>query len=160
MGVAVIGAMTAAMPFMASSAESVATATVTRSGDKVIELFPIIRTTVFAGAVAANSERLAAKEKSTNSYVFENNIQLTYYADFDKQERLKYQDDRLIEIDYRYKKNIGQIKPIMDIEDDSMQARQNRDKYRLDERGRKVHYYPARQQFYYYFTPGDEPSDD
>lgn len=159
-GVAVIGAMTAAMPFMASSAESVATATVTRSGDKVIELFPIIRTTVFAGAVAANSERLAAKEKSTNSYVFENNIQLTYYADFDKQERLKYQDDRLIEIDYRYKKNIGQIKPIMDIEDDSMQARQNRDKYRLDERGRKVHYYPARQQFYYYFTPGDEPSDD
>ncbi len=48
----------------------------------------------------------------------------------------------------------------MDIEDDSMQARQNRDKYRLDERGRKVHYYPARQQFYYYFTPGDEPTSD
>ncbi|MCX8587158.1 MULTISPECIES: hypothetical protein [unclassified Gilliamella] len=159
-GVAIIGAMTAGMSFMASSAESLAAATVTRSGAKVIELFPIIRTTVIAGGVAANAERLAAKEKSTNSYILENNNQLTYYADFDKQEHLKYQDDRLIEIDYRYQKNIGQIKPIMDIEDDSMQARQNRDKYRLDERGRKIHYYPARQQFYYYFIPGDEPSDD
>lgn len=109
---------------------------------------------------AASAERLAAQEKNSNSYVLEKNNQLTYYPDFSKQERLKYRDDRLIEIDYRYQKNIGQINPIMDIEDDSMQARQNRDKYRLDERGRKVHYYPARQQFYYYFTPGDEPTSD
>lgn len=160
-GVAIIGSMTTGMPFLASSAESVTTATITSSeGGKLIELLPIIRATTVVGVGAASAERLAAQEKNSNSYVLEKNNQLTYYPDFSKQERLKYQDDRLIEIDYRYQKNIGQINPIMDIEDDSMQARQNRDKYRLDERGEKVHYYPARQQFYYYFTPGDEPTSD
>ena len=160
-GVATIGSMTASTALVVSSAESVAvaTVTVTRSGAKVIELLPIIRaTTVVGGGVAA--ERLAAQEKTSNSYILEMNNQLIYYPDLAEQERLKYQDDRLIEIDYRYHKLFGQIKSPITIEDDSSQSKQVRDRYRIGERGRKIHYYPYRQQFYYYFTPGDEPSDD
>lgn len=158
-GVAIIGSMAAGTGFVVSSAKPVAVATVTRSGAEVIKFLPIIRATAVVGGVAANAERLAAQEKTSNSYVLEKNNQLTYYDDFDKQEHLKYQDDRLIEIDYRYQQSRGQIISIQFIEDDSTIAKQNRDKYRFDDRGRKVHYYPARQQFYYYFTPGDEPSD-
>lgn len=91
---------------LASSAESVTTATITSlEGGKLIELLPIIRATTVVGVGAASAERLAAQEKNSNSYVLEKNNQLTYYPDFSKQERLKYQDDRLIEIDYRYQKN-------------------------------------------------------
>lgn len=157
-GVAAIGSM-AAVPLVASSAESLTVATVTRSGAEVIKFVPITRTAIIAGGGIV-SEQLAAQNKPTNSYVLENNNQLTYYANFTEQEQLKYQDDRLIEIDYRYKKQLGQMAPLLDMENDSTHARQNRDKYRIDEYGRKIHYYPYRQQFYYYFTPGDEPTID
>lgn len=157
-GVAAIGSM-AAGPFVVSSAESLTVATVTRSGAEIVKFVPITRTAIVAGGGIV-SEQLAAQNKPANSYVLGNNNQLIYYANFNEQEQLKYQDDRLIEVDYRYKQQRGQVVPLLDMENDSTQARQNRDRYRIDEYGRKIHYYPYRQQFYYYFTPGDEPTID
>ncbi|WP_392552301.1 VRR-NUC domain-containing protein [Orbus wheelerorum] len=155
-GIGIIAGMAAA-PIAASSTETATVATVSRSGAQIIKFTPITKATIAASTAAALP--LAAQEQS-NAYVLESNNQLAYYNQFTEQERLKYQDDRLIEIDYRYRQRTEQIKPIITLDDDSARVRQYRDQYRIDERGKKVHLYPYRQQFYYYFSPGDEPTTD
>ncbi|MFQ0995536.1 hypothetical protein ACGH6Q_11060 [Gilliamella sp. BG2] len=76
--------------------------------------------------------------------------------------RLKYEDDRLIEIDYRYqqKYHFNKLESLLLFEDDSTSTKQSRDRVRVSKNERLIHYYPYRQQFYYYFTPGDEPTTD
>ncbi|AJA44858.1 hypothetical protein FPB0191_01032 [Frischella perrara] len=157
-GVASMSAMAGA--FVAgTSVTEIATTTVVRSGAKVIKFTPITKATV--ATVGSASLPLAAKQKTTNNYVLERNGQLTYYPEFNEQEKLKYKDDRLIEIDYRYHQNsdFDKINKTIGYIDDSAEAKQNKDKFRLDKNNYKIHYYPYRQQFYYYFTPGDEPTD-
>ena len=157
-GVASMSAMAGA--FVAgTSVTEIATTTVVRSGAKVIKFTPITKATV--ATVGSASLPLAAKQKTTNNYVLERNGQLTYYPEFNEQEKLKYKDDRLIEIDYRYQQNsdFDKINKTIGYIDDSAEAKQNKDRFRLDKNNYKIHYYPYRQQFYYYFTPGDEPTD-
>ena len=158
-GIASMSAMAGAFVAGTSVTEIATTTTVVRSGAKVIEFTPITKATV--AAVGAASLPLAAEQGMTNNYVLERNGQLTYYPEFNEQEKLKYEDDRLIEIDYRYQQNLkfDKINRTIEYIDDSAQAKQNKDRFRLDKNNYKIHYYPYRQQFYYYFTPGDEPTD-
>lgn len=158
-GVASMSAMAGAFVAGTSVTEIATTTTVVRSGAKVIEFTPITKATV--ATVGAASLPLAAEQGMTNNYVLERNGQLTYYPEFNEQEKLKYEDDRLIEIDYRYQQNsdFDKINKTIGYIDDSAQAKQNKDRFRLDKNNYKIHYYPYRQQFYYYFTPGDEPTD-
>ena len=159
-GVASAGAVGGALAVGTSAAEIATTATVVRNGTTVVEFIPLTKAAI--ATVGAASLPIAAKQITTNNYVFERNGQLTYYPEFNEQEKLKYQDDRLIEIDYRYQQNSRFDKKginIINIVDDSDVTKENRDRIRIDEYHREIHYYPYRQQFYYYFTPGDEPTD-
>ena len=154
-GVAAVGTAIAA-PLVASGAETVAVATVTRGTAEVIKFPTIVKATVAAGGATALP--LAAQQKSNHHYLLEKNNQLTYYVDFSRYQPDSDQDDRLIEIDYRYHPKLGKITPPIIIEDDSSLTKLNRHQYRISKQGMKLHYYPPRQQFYYYFTPGDEPT--
>ena len=159
-GVASAGAVGGALAVGTSAAEIATTATVVRNGTTVVEFIPLTKAAI--ATVGAASLPIAAKQITTNNYVFERNGQLTYYPEFNEQEKLKYQDDRLIEIDYRYQQNSRFDKKginIINIVDDSDVTKENRDRIRIDEYHREIHYYPYRQQFYYYFTPGEEPTD-
>ncbi|WP_085166114.1 VRR-NUC domain-containing protein [Gilliamella bombi] len=157
-GVSIIGAMSTA-PLVALITEMGATTSVIRNGAEIIKFSPITKTTVAAAATTA-SLPLAAKQPQTNNYVLEPNQQLTYYAQITEQEKQKYEDDRLIEIDYRYqqKYHFNKLESLFEFEDDSTLTKQSRDRVRMGENKRLIHYYPYRQQFYYYFTPGDEPT--
>lgn len=157
-GIVVTASFTPLVTTMSTTAaETLTTQVVYRGTSKVLE-FPFKKT---AAAVATTSFRAAANNKYSNVYILEPNGQLTYYENFDERILAQYLDDRLIEKDYFYEQNYIKNKGLVlyDVVDDSPMVRANKEGvFAHETRNYRIHLYPPRQQFYYYFKPGDQPT--
>ena len=145
-GIAGTAAVVSAVPSV--TVETSAVTTVTRGGTTVLQ-FPtkIVTKSALVGG-GATSLKLAA-ENNEHHYIAASDGTLRYNSFLPNEERLKNQDDRFIELDYRY--NAMNIRPrsLDNLLTTSLPELNNQ------ARPFEIHYYPYQTEYYYYFIEGE-----